>query len=476
MKEAVKESDTLDLKPLSGIKLMNIKLPATYYYTLFSLIIFVFYLVYLPQSGYATLYYDAEQYWQFGDAFFKDGEFSFLNYNIPLRGYLFPFLHLLLSKTADVQPIVLTRIAGAFYAALLFGVAVPFTWRAVKPHSKQHWVQHVIFTVLGFVFWRDYFNFSLTDFPAFLMLLLSILLVFRKPGVVAALVAGMFLSAAVNFRPIYIVSVPFVVSALFLVKNNTSLIRKFINFSVVVVGFLLISLPQLIINIHHYDLYSPLVEAKYDENAKSLYLQQLEWGVVMQKYETNVGTDYPSPRLIYNDPVGKAILTQDNIQEVKDYNEYLQLVYKHPVAFAGMYFRHLFNGLDLQYATPYIREVMPYNFVLVFLNYTILFFAILIVFSAKLKKLEVKHWLMLGALLLPCLLVVPTAIECRFLIPLHFIVYALVCFNWPEKWRWKTVPTAVKLKTAALYVLFLIVSVTISAYTQANLELLPRLF
>ena len=37
-------------------------------------------------------------------------------------------------------------------------------------------------------------------------------------------------------------------------------------------------------------------------------------------------------------------------------------------------------------------------------------------------------------LLTPCLLAVPTAIEPRFLLPLHLLAYTALAYGWPRHW------------------------------------------
>ena len=71
---------------------------------------------------------------------------------------------------------------------------------------------------------------------------------------------------------------------------------------------------------------------------------------------------------------------------------------------------------------------------LAWLNYSGLFAALLVVLCRPPVLDRGRTAVVLAALLLPCAAVVPTAIEVRFLLPLHLLIYGLVAFGWPAHW------------------------------------------
>ena len=87
-----------------------------------------------------------------------------------------------------------------------------------------------------------------------------------------------------------------------------------------------------------------------------------------QKYETYVGpaAEYPEPGVSYLDPATARLLAEDGITPVISASghvlfpsnaEYLKLVARHPLEMSASYARHVFNGLDVKYPTPYVRDL-----------------------------------------------------------------------------------------------------------------------
>src|SRR4029434_1304891 len=54
------------------------------------------------------------------------------------------------------------------------------------------------------------------------------------------------------------------------------------------------------------------------------------------------------------------------------FGRYLRLVAGRPLLFASIYARHLFNGLDVGYSTPYVTRLLPRSLVFALVNYVVL--------------------------------------------------------------------------------------------------------
>ncbi|HEX8657281.1 MAG TPA: hypothetical protein VF690_07095, partial [Hymenobacter sp.] len=150
---------------------------------------------------------------------------------------------------------------------------------------------------------------------------------------------------------------------------------------------------------------------------------------------------------------------------------------QHPLTAIGLLARRLFNGLDVQYPTPYIRSVYQPTWALAGLNYTVWFGALLVLGRTQWRKWPRARWLLLAGLLAPCLAVLPLGIECRYLLPLHLLLYATVAFGWPSVWTWHAVQTLSAWRLGLLvvgYVVFLGLCFAASAAAQATLEFGPR--
>lgn len=441
-----------------------------------TLLILAAYLVYLPFSGNQALVYDAELYWFISIYFHKAGSLSLQNFHDGMRGYVLPLL-LLPARIAQfysgLPPLWFTRLLGAASAAGGFGLLGPLLWQAVRGRAVPlPWPRRLVFAGLGFLLWRDHFNFPLADFPALWMLGLSLLLLYRWPGRLGwALAAGLCLAAATNIRPVYLASVPFVLLVQWArLPAALPAGRRAGAVAALLLGAALVLAPQWLINWRHFGQNTPLVLAQ-DANIApgTLYRLKLLHGLEFQKYETALDPAYPQAQLFFFDPAGRRFVRAHHLTELPAVTDYARLVLRHPVFLARVYLRHLFNGLDVQYPTPYVRQVYAPTWSLALLNYTVWFGAALVAWHRR-RQLSRGQVLVLAALLVPCLLIIPTEIECRYLLPLHLLLYALVGFGWPAAWRPWAVPARRLGLLGVVFAAFLVGCFALSASTQAQLE------
>ena len=409
------------------------------------LVVLALYAAYLPLSGYSPgqFRFDAAEYWELSLKFTQQGHFALLAFDEPLRGYLGPLLILparLLCHVTGWSMLAGARVLGAGWAALLFGVAIPQLWAQVarRPLSAVRWG---VMVGLGFIFWRDYFNFTLSDMPALTLLLLGLAALGRR-GWAWAGVAGLLLAAAVNIRPIYVASVPgglWLLSAMSLPAG-----QQWRRAAGLVGGAALVLLPQWLINQRHFQQHTPLVLAGLP-GSRPLYLKQLAWGTRFQRYESSLIPESPRS-LVYADPAGQLVLSESPGRGFVSYGQYLEFVFRQPGAVGLRYLRHLFNGLDIRYPSPYpTRLHPPGQAALRLLNYALLGLGASLGAAALWRAYRRKSAdaapsnaqaaAVLVALLLPCLLVLPTLMECRFLLPLHLLMLTGIAACWrPANW------------------------------------------
>ncbi|MDB5270150.1 MAG: hypothetical protein JWP58_3190 [Hymenobacter sp.] len=412
------------------------------------LAVLALYAAYLPLSGYTVeqFRFDAAEYWELSLKFTQNGGFSLLAFDTPLRGYLGPLLVLparLLCHFTGWSMLTGAQVLGAGWAAVLFGVAIPELWAQAtgRAQSGGRWL---VLLGLAFIFWRDYFNFTLSDMPALALLLLGLATLARR-GWGWAAVAGLLLAAAINIRPIYLASA---LGWLWLLLRNSppatgSRPAPWWRGTALAAGLALVWLPQLLINQRHFQTPTPLVLARLPGTAP-LYLKQLTWGTAFQRYESSLVPEIPRS-LVYADSAGQRALVGEPGHRFGSYGHYAQFVLRQPIATSGRYLRHLFNGLDIRFPTPYPRQLHPLGQAgLRLLNYALLGLGVWLALSAWLKNRRAA-WepVAVGtllALLLPCLLVLPTLMECRFLLPLHLLVLTVVAGTWqPGAW-WRGAP------------------------------------
>ncbi len=407
------------------------------------LLVLALYAAYLPLSGYTVgqFRFDAAEYWELSLKFTRGGGFSLLRFDDPLRGYLGPLLILparALCRLTGCSMLTGAQVLGAGWAALLFGVAIPRLWAQVAGRSLAG-ARWLLLVGLAFIFWRDYFNFTLSDMPALTLLLLA-LVALGRPGWRGAFMGGLCLAAALNIRPVYVAALPGCLWLLWGARWPNAV--RWTRVAGLAVGLALVLLPQWLINRQHFRQHTPLVLAGR-HGSPPLYLRQLNWGTRFQRYESSLIPEIPRS-LLYADPAGQQLLLQEPGGRFASYGQYLKHVWQHPFGTGWRYARHLFNGLDLRFPTPYPRRLHPPGQTgLRLLNYGLLGIGAWLAARAGWRRRKSRSHEATGsgqgaallALLLPCLLVLPTLMECRFLLPLHLLMLTGVAGAWqPVAW------------------------------------------
>jgi hypothetical protein len=438
------------------------------------------YAVHFLLSGYHRFYFDATEYWQLGDRFRHDGHFSLVAFDYPWRGYSVPLLNHVLQVLASglgLGAVSIVKIFGAVLAATLGVVVAPRLARQLFPTASIGPTRVLALNALVFLYWRDHFDFSLSDFPAVLVAMVGLLGLLRgtAPGY---FVAGLCFGLAANIRPGYLPAAIAVIAVAGLVPLRPwDWRRRTAALALVLAGAFIVSLPQMLINDHQRGSWSPFVP-----KAREITLIQLWQGMHSQKYETYIGpsSGYPQPGVFYLDPGTMHVLEQAHVVpvtrsggyvEFPSYGSYVRLVLHHPAEMGAAYGRRLFNGVDVQYPTPYVRDLDDRSVVLSLLEYTLVFLAIvrLLLPDAR-RSLGRIRWAGIVVLVLPCVTAVTGAVEPRFFLPLQLLVYMLVCFG-PATWASLIGGGAGRRVALALsYAAFLVVCLTLSSATRAQLE------
>lgn len=436
------------------------------------------YLIYLPLTDYTKLYFDAGGYWQGAKSYYGTGRFAFFSF-FQQRGYLFSLLlapFTKLEQTYGWVPLRITRLLGASVAAAVFGWAGPALWQAVRGGAPIPLGRRLLFAVLGFLLWRDYFNFSLTDFPALLALSIALVSLLRGRGLASALLAGAAVAAAANMRPVYQAALPAVGLLTLLPPLGRAWWWGGARTATLLLGAALVLWPQLKSNDDHLGIRSPWVITSLPSQP-NLYLKQLEWGLQMQKYETSVASDYPMAQMRFEDKRGQALFQATGLAEFTEPHQYLELCLGRPWRAGGVWLRHLFNGLDVQYASPYIQEVFTPTWALAWLNYSLIWGGLFVLLVRRWQRPTsgwVRPVLVLMALLVPCAATLPTAIECRFLLPLHLLLMAAVAFGAaPLRW-WQQATRRGRTALVVSYVAVVVAGFSASASSQSHLAIIPR--
>lgn len=445
------------------------------------IICFMAFFVHLISSGKTIFYYDAEQYWRFGSSFVKDGNFSIFNYTEGLRGVWFPMILFSLqyiNHYLQLDPILIVRIFSALYISSFIAFLVPKLISRIYPEIKISFFNILFFGVLVFIFWRNYFNYPLSDFPAIILLIWGVFFLFSRKLIVLFF-SGILFGMAINIRPIFLISLLPVIVFLFLDTDKQtfvkSLFKPLLKFGYILIGILIISIPQILVNKNAFNTISPLVQTKNSIYGKDLYLQQLILSFSYEKYETNIGLVYPKPPVFFCDRLGSSIAQKEQANTLKNYGGFLKIYAKYPVEMSCIYFKHIFNGLDIKDNTVYLSEVNRRNYFFSLLNYSVLFFFLLSLFIYRKYLFNSKRKIFFPIILIiSAVLAIPTAIETRFMLPIFLFAYIVVSFLVEYKVVYNSLSRLKKSCILILYMAFLIISFVLSNTTYSNVEIIQH--
>jgi hypothetical protein len=446
------------------------------------------YVVQLLRSGYDRFYYDADEYWRLGDQFGHGTDFSLRAYSYDWRGYSMPLAtHVLngMGSLLGVSDMTIVRLFGALLATTLGVIVAPRFARALFPAAAITPARVLALNGLLFLYWRDHFGFPLVDFPSLLCACVGVLaLLHRRPlGYVAA---GLCLGFAANLRANYGFALLAAIAVAALASRDqasdkSSLSRRarhgrVLAAALVVAGALIAVFPQSLINHHQRGSWSPTIDKADEQTLVSIWV-----GMTAQKYETYVGpaSEYPEPGVSYLDPATTRLLAQEGIRPVITASnhvafpgdrEYLKLLAKHPLEMSASYARHVFNGLDVKYPTPYVRDLRDTSPVTSLLEYTLIFLALarLLVPGAR-RALGAVRWSGLLVLVAACIGVLQVQAEVRYFLPLQLPIYLLACFG-PATRATLFAGRERRVTLALAYAAFVLLCLTLSSSTTAQLE------
>jgi hypothetical protein len=379
-------------------------------------------------------YYDSGDYWSVGETFVSHGDFSLSNYASPLRGYLLPLtyhgLHGL-ARALRWSDSSAVKIFNALLLALIATVLAPKLAEATWPERAWSASRRLALLALLLIFWSGYLNFPLSDIPGLAVALAAIVVMSWPCSARSMLLAGAAIAAAVDVRPSYIL----LLAALPLLAlldlrgrpdRRRHAVRLPLYLGLAVASFALVSLPQSLAMHRHFRTYSFIPGAP--EELESL---QLGNGMELQLYGTYVGTGH-APEMNYPDATGAALLARQSLRQLNS-TKYLELVLENPPTFAGIFARHLVNGLDLRYSTPYVERLSA-DWWLRVGGFLLVFIALLRVLWPRARRGLGKALWRYAVTLFACgATALPSAVETRYMLPLFVLCYLLVLTpGWPS--------------------------------------------
>jgi len=383
-------------------------------------------------------YYDSGNYWELGKTFIENGHFSLFNFDSPDRGYLLPLIDHGLqgmavafrwrsSSSAKLFNVVMFALIGAVLAPRFAEITWP-SWRWTMG-------RRLALAALLVIFWSGYLDFPLSDFPALMLALLALVSIDHSDTPGWMLIAGFACGAAIDIRASYELLAPVLVV---LVAwgwferrgdQHALIARRSLCIVLFLTGLLVVSLPQSLSSHRHFHTWSFI-----PGSAGHVANINLTAGLSLQRYETYVGIGH-GPEMDYEDEGGSQLLAEQKDDSVSSTGQYLGLILSHPTTMAALLVRHIINGLDQRYTTPYVEHLNTGSHRWLRLAGFLLFFLALlrVLWPTARRRLGPARWRYPVALALCCATSIPAAMETRYLLPLYLLAYVLVLMpNWPN--------------------------------------------
>ncbi len=380
-------------------------------------------------GGEKPFYYDSGLYWALGDSFTVHGHFSLLNFNSPLRGYLWPLIAHLLHVVGDTRDdSLVARFTNALAISLIGAVLAPRLAELAWPNWRWGPWRRLALVALLLIFWNGYLPYPLTDLPALAMVLLALVSLAHPESPGWSVLAGGACAAAIDMRPSYILLAPTIVVLTGLAwwdrrdHSPRPWRRRGLCAALMVGAFAIVSLPQSLASHRHFSTWSFV-----PGTAAHLTNLQLTEGLRLQRYETYVGFGH-SPRMLYVDTAGERLLSEQAHAEITGTGQYLHLILNHPLTMTELFARHVINGFDQRYDTPYVARLdTGSHWWLRVSSFTLVFLALLrVLWPAARRRLAPTRWRYPLTLLLCSLTAVPSAMESRYLLSVYVLTYMVV--------------------------------------------------
>lgn len=429
-------------------------------------------------------HYDAGQYWSLAT---PDMLASFRSF----RGYVFPALLMPLRFASSLasDPLLAYRIGMALIYGVLLTTVLPAAFQKAFG-GKVTLVRRLVPVVLLALLFPGLLLYTLSDLPAVLLAFSALLCALhgvdanasRRQFILMPFVAGALMAAAYNTRTIYVFSgVPLGLMALLALRSRHARVPmpRWLGLAAFAVGLLVVSLPQLAINMRTHGVRSPAVQSLV--NHKSLFASQMVWGMTLQRYETTLDAGAPAPQVYYFDPAGARLFDEAvGGGDLFTLSYYARTVAQHPLEFLALYMRHLVNGLDVRDGLVYTHKPSPRRNRTALFNFLVLALAVLVCFSARGRPpgptqgaghqpVPSSWFLSLVVLVLPVAAILPGAVETRFFLPVHLLAYCAIAMHFDAA-RLRQVlnrhPLAICLALAGAAGLFFAISLDTMAHIQ----------
>lgn len=385
--------------------------------------------------------YDAVDYYMASQSFTNSGQFSILNYANTYRGIYFPLIlaiYSLIGSALGIDAGVAILFGNALFTSFIIVIVIPKIMAFKTRNRSLIW--GIVPLIVYAFFWSDLFVYPLTDMYALGFCAISAYIIlqikdnlFQIPFV---FLLGGILYVTYNIRTIYLFSSIGLILILFykvIFKEHFCRLKVLLVSVILAFGIVSAGTLQAMVNSNLHSRYTMRVITD-DLNGGELFTSQLYMGFLYDRYETYVGDPnvYPNVQMNFIDRAGVQIISNDHLGEgFSGLGEYIVTVLRHPVDYIGIIMRHIASALYVPWNRVYLTDLKNGKTLLALLNYSIVFYFGLkmSLYCKNLKGNEVLksiRVLCMIAIILPCIAILPGAIELRFFMPMYLCAYLFI--------------------------------------------------
>ena len=374
------------------------------------------------------LVYDAGDYWDRGTRLWQDGKFSFL-YIDGFRGYIYPLYCSICNICGGGYNGF--RIINSLLISAYFTFILPMMHKEKRGFNDKV-VSCIVHWLIFSIFFYGLIIYPLTDLFAIMLCTISILLSQKcneckkkSTYMVCVFFFGVFLYWMYNTRTIYLFASVYLIILFIIrqIRSRNSILYKVGSVFGAILGGVIAAIPQIYMNYHILGIFSMKVPTN------GLMLKQLVWGLTNQRYDTYIGMaeSHPVSKMNFIDPVGTALLNHLGIAGFESWSDFFSFLFCFPFEVAGIYARHLINGLLPCWPNQYVTDLDSNKLFYAIGAYVIIFIFLLACFNNSLNDYKVLSSYV--GLLIPVVFIIPGSVENRFFATVYIMMIGVLCYN-----------------------------------------------
>ncbi len=409
--------------------------------------VFLFLLVVSRLFNVFEYYFDSAYYLNTGDSVFQNG-FHITQFPETFRGYffmvLFSGMKLLFAKAGlgahwawrVMVNLMLSTVTVVFLPEIFSDFISDISDNGLKRKISSL----IVFFAIFILYWGSFIQYVLSDFPAVFFFLGGCYFLLRwlkeeysRKTLVNAFISGMLFYAAYNTRVVWLYGIIVAVVSFIVKLILSKKLKIMLGFIAMLIGVILISLPQGMINYNYRGVYTPRVLTEQFTGYKNnLQAQQLCWGLNLSHAECYIGdlNVYPENAMTFLDSSGHEIIIREQLDaDIFGYKDIFKLFFKYPFDMLGIYTRHFLGVMTPIFLEAQITNAMcNKGFYIAFMIILWILSAVSIIFLRKEYKKAGFSLFIIFSAILPGALQCAGAAENRFFIAAHIFLYYYLAF------------------------------------------------